>query len=210
MWDWIEFIGYLGTTLTIAAWSMRNCLHLRIAGAGSSIAFLAYGALSASYPIMLTELILLPLNLWRLAQLRRGDARDRVIIGDVARERAWFLRHARSRRIGADCRLAERGAATTGLHLVISGRVVAESGRRLPSGSFIGLDAVFAGGDASGTVRAAGGAEIASLSLADARRLFRACPDFAWHLSIAALGDPPSATSRPADPADTPAIPLAA
>ena len=65
---WIELIGYCGTGLTIVAYAMKASVHLRIAGILSSLAFLVYGYLTASYPVMLMEMILLPLNSFRLAE----------------------------------------------------------------------------------------------------------------------------------------------
>ncbi len=197
MWDWIEIVGYVGTTLTIAAWSMRNCLHLRLAGAGSSLAFLSYGLLSASYPIVVTELILLPLNLWRLAQLRRETRQVPMVAANVAAERGWFLAHAPVCRIDGCDRLIQQGAAVTHVHLVVSGHVAATGGTRLAPGSFIGLEAVFADGPACYGARILGHAEIASLSLDEARRLFARCPGFAWNLGRACMGHPASAGPVP-------------
>lgn len=68
--DWIEAVGYAGTALTIVAYGMRNLVPLRIAGILSSVAFLAYGLLTHSYPLVLMEATLLPINLFRLIELR--------------------------------------------------------------------------------------------------------------------------------------------
>ena len=70
MSDWIEMIGFAGTGLTLAAWGMRDATHLRVAGMASSVAFLAYGLLTESWPVVATEAVLLPLNGFRLWQLR--------------------------------------------------------------------------------------------------------------------------------------------
>ena len=64
-----EIIGYLGTACTIASYSMRTIIPLRILGILSSVFFLAYGLLIESWPILVTEAILLPLNLLRLKQV---------------------------------------------------------------------------------------------------------------------------------------------
>jgi CRP/FNR family transcriptional regulator, cyclic AMP receptor protein len=71
MLDPVELVGYAGTTLTITAYAMRDSVRLRLAGIGSSVAFLAYGVLSGSWPVVATELILLPLNSYRLFELLR-------------------------------------------------------------------------------------------------------------------------------------------
>jgi hypothetical protein len=77
--NWIEAVGYAGTGFTILGYGMRNLIPLRIAGILSSLAFLTYGMLTHSYPLVLMEVLLLPINTYRLLELRtnrrRADAR---------------------------------------------------------------------------------------------------------------------------------------
>ena len=51
--DWIETIGFAGTGFTILAYGARQLVPLRILGIGSSLAFLAYGLLTHSYPLVI-------------------------------------------------------------------------------------------------------------------------------------------------------------
>lgn len=67
--DWIEAVGYAGTGFTIVAYGVKNIIPLRIAGILSSVAFLIYGLLSQSYPLVLMEAVLLPINSFRLLEL---------------------------------------------------------------------------------------------------------------------------------------------
>lgn len=67
--DWIEIVGFVGTGLTFAAWGMRGAVALRAFGIASSVAFLSFGLLSETWPVVATELVLLPLNAFRLWQL---------------------------------------------------------------------------------------------------------------------------------------------
>jgi hypothetical protein len=67
--DWIEATGYAGTTFTIVAYGAKNLVPLRSAAILSSIAFLTYGFFTQSYPLILMELILLPVNLYRLLEI---------------------------------------------------------------------------------------------------------------------------------------------
>jgi energy-converting hydrogenase Eha subunit E len=68
---WIEAIGFFGTACAIAADAMRRMLPLRIAAVLSSLFFLAYGVLIGSMPMIAMELILLPINSFRLLELIR-------------------------------------------------------------------------------------------------------------------------------------------
>jgi hypothetical protein len=65
----VELLGYAGMALTILAYAMKNTVELRLVGIASSVAFLTYGWLIASYPVMIMEAILLPLNLYRLVEM---------------------------------------------------------------------------------------------------------------------------------------------
>lgn len=67
--DWVEIVGFIGTGLTFAAWGMRGAVALRAFGIASSVAFLSFGLLSETWPVVATELVLLPLNAFRLWQL---------------------------------------------------------------------------------------------------------------------------------------------
>jgi len=67
--SWIEAIGYAGTGFTILAYSAKNLIPLRIVAILSSLAFLIYGLLAESYPLVLMEVVLLPINTFRLVEL---------------------------------------------------------------------------------------------------------------------------------------------
>ncbi len=69
--NWIELIGYCGTTATVATYSMRTLVPLRAAGILSSIFFIVYALLAGVWPMLLTELVILPINCWRLYQMMR-------------------------------------------------------------------------------------------------------------------------------------------
>jgi CRP/FNR family cyclic AMP-dependent transcriptional regulator len=68
---WIEAVGFLGSFFTVLTYSMKEMLWLRVAAVLSCLAFLTYGALIGSLPLILMELTLLPINAWRLFELTR-------------------------------------------------------------------------------------------------------------------------------------------
>jgi CRP/FNR family transcriptional regulator, cyclic AMP receptor protein len=84
--DWIEAVGYAGTGFTILAYGAKHLIPLRIAAILSSLAFLAYGLLSHSYPLVLMEVVLLPINIFRLYELIAPQRR--LPAATVARVRA--------------------------------------------------------------------------------------------------------------------------
>lgn len=64
----IEAIGYCGTLATVATYSMRSIIPLRIASIASSLFFIVYAAVMGVWPMLLTEFVILPINCLRLIQ----------------------------------------------------------------------------------------------------------------------------------------------
>ncbi|MET3577941.1 putative membrane protein YfhO [Mesorhizobium robiniae] len=70
---WIEAIGFSGSLFTILTYSMKEMLWLRLTAVLSCLSFATYGVMIESWPLILMEMTLLPINLWRLNELRRAD-----------------------------------------------------------------------------------------------------------------------------------------
>jgi CRP/FNR family transcriptional regulator, cyclic AMP receptor protein len=67
-----EAIGYLASALVLITFCMRDMTALRCMAIASNLAFIAYGALADVGPVLLLHLLLLPINVLRLAGIRRG------------------------------------------------------------------------------------------------------------------------------------------
>ena len=70
----IEPIGYLASALVLATFCMRDMVALRCLAITSNLAFIAYGALADLGPVLLLHLLLLPVNVLRLAGWRAAPA----------------------------------------------------------------------------------------------------------------------------------------
>ncbi len=68
--SWIESIGYLASALVLATFCMRDMAALRCMAIASNLAFIAYGTLADLGPVLLLHLLLLPVNVLRLARWR--------------------------------------------------------------------------------------------------------------------------------------------
>ena len=73
-----ESIGYLASLLVLATFSMRDMVSLRVVAIASNIAFIAYGALAEISPVLLLHVVLLPVNMLRLAESVRSVWRRRA------------------------------------------------------------------------------------------------------------------------------------
>ena len=70
----IEAIGYLASALVLAAFCMRDMVALRCTAIASNLAFIAYGALADLGPVLVLHLLLLPVNVGRLAGSRKSTS----------------------------------------------------------------------------------------------------------------------------------------
>ncbi len=67
---WIEATGFMGSLFTVLTYSMKTMAWLRVTALLSCASFAAYGIMIGSWPLILMELVLLPINLLRLIELR--------------------------------------------------------------------------------------------------------------------------------------------
>ncbi|WP_457094480.1 Crp/Fnr family transcriptional regulator [Microvirga sp. P5_D2] len=68
---WVEAIGWLGAGLAIAGSAMKTIIPLRCIGIVTNVVSLTYASIMGLYPSMTVNLILLPLNAYRLYQMLR-------------------------------------------------------------------------------------------------------------------------------------------
>jgi CRP/FNR family cyclic AMP-dependent transcriptional regulator len=85
---WVQLVGYVASLLVLSTFYMKAMIPLRCVAIVSNVAFLTYGYFAGLYPVFFLHVVLLPLNILRLYQLRRliegarraskGELRDRV------------------------------------------------------------------------------------------------------------------------------------
>jgi CRP/FNR family cyclic AMP-dependent transcriptional regulator len=66
-----EATGWIACVLEVYAFQEKTMIPLRVAAVFACLFGFAYGYLSHAYPSMAVSVALLPLNLWRLKELRR-------------------------------------------------------------------------------------------------------------------------------------------
>ena len=74
----IELSGWSAASLTMMTFVCRDMVRLRMLALGANAAFVAYGAMAALTPVLVLHLVLAPINLWRLVELRRLPFGGRV------------------------------------------------------------------------------------------------------------------------------------
>ena len=70
---WVEVIGYVGSVLVAGSLVMVSVVKLRVINLGGAVAFVAYGLLIGSYPLVLTNGFITVVNVYHLSRIFRAD-----------------------------------------------------------------------------------------------------------------------------------------
>lgn len=140
-----DLFGYAAAALVFATFCMKTMPALRGIAVASNLAFIAYGALAELMPVLVLHGALLPLNLGRLASLRR-DLRlaEEAAAAPAETDFRWLASHGVLRDLPAGVLLFERGEEASSLFVILDGRVdLPEVGVMLKAGDMLGEIALF-------------------------------------------------------------------
>lgn len=70
-----ELLGWMAAALTLSSFCCRDVLYLRLLALGANASFIAYALLAGIQPVLALHLLLAPVNIWRLFELREGTHR---------------------------------------------------------------------------------------------------------------------------------------
>ena len=68
-----DWLGWSAAALTLLAFAARDMAVLRLTALAANLSFIAYGATAQLWPVLVLHLVLVPLNLLRLLQLRQAS-----------------------------------------------------------------------------------------------------------------------------------------
>jgi CRP/FNR family transcriptional regulator, cyclic AMP receptor protein len=123
---------------------VKTMIPLRWLAIGSNLGFVAYGAMHPSYPMLFLHAALLPINIWRLAQMTRLTQRVEAVRGESALSAIWLRPYMRSKRIKAGTVLFKRGDLGDRLYLLAEGSIeLVEIGSHIIPGQVFGEIAFF-------------------------------------------------------------------
>ncbi|ABG29954.1 cyclic nucleotide-binding protein [Roseobacter denitrificans] len=123
---WIEAVGWLASILTVASYSVATMLPLRLLAIASSVCFAAYAFTLQLWPLLAMELILLPINIYRLWQVLA--LRGKLSRATVSTESDFSIIKAYGKRktIKAGEVVFQRGDPVDQLYFIAKGRVSIE------------------------------------------------------------------------------------
>lgn len=127
-----------GILLTVVQFWMKTMIPLRFIGIVTNVLFLIYSSLAWIWPTFLLNCIVLPLNAWRLHEMRelirKTQAASATGFDMSALEPYMTKRSVRQNEI-----LFQKGDAADTMFLVVSGRLqLPETGIEIAQGSMVG------------------------------------------------------------------------
>jgi len=142
--DLIEAIGWVAAIFTIATYSVRTMMTLRIVAILSSLFFTIYAALLQLWPLLGMELILLPINIYRLSQIVSLRNRlSRAIERDMV-DFSVIKAYGKARRVEEGSVIFQRGDPVDRLYYIGAGKVMIEDvGVVVTAGDIFGEIAFF-------------------------------------------------------------------
>ena len=178
-----EFAGYIAAGLVFATFYMRTMIPLRVAGIMSNIVFLIYSWLAGLMPIFILHSALLPLNLWRLMQIRAlvREVR-RTSVGDLPVES--LLPFMTSRRAEAGEILFRSGDTAHEMFYLLNGVIrLRELDKTLGPGAMLGEISLFAPGrERTATAVCDTDVELLAITADKVMQLYYQNPRFGFHV----------------------------
>jgi len=119
----VELLGWAAAGFTLLTFSMRTMLPLRVSAIASNVFFISYAGLGGLPPVLVLHSILLPFNIWRLAEIlrtRRSITRARR----GALDPAWLKSMSSARKAyPSGAIIFEKNDPPDYIYFVLSGRV---------------------------------------------------------------------------------------
>lgn len=179
----LEFVGYVAAGLVFATFYMKTMIPLRVVGISSNVTFLLYSWFAGVMPLFVLHAALLPLNIWRLMQIRALVREVRkVAVGDLPLES--LLPFMSPRRAEAGEVLFRRGDAAGEMFHLMSGAVrLEELGKTLGPGAMLGEISMFAPRrERTATAVCDTDVELLSITADKVMQLYYQNPRFGFHV----------------------------
>ncbi len=133
-----NMLALIGAIFFVATLLMRTMVPLRVTGIISDVFFICYGVLSGTVTTLILYILLLPINIFRLAQMLRLVKRARVAAqGDLSMD--WIKPFMHRRKYGKGDVLFRKGDRANEMFFTVTGKfLVTELGIELPPGRLVG------------------------------------------------------------------------
>jgi hypothetical protein len=178
-----EIVGVAAAAASLYAANAKTIIPLRVAAIIANLLAMAYSFMHGTYPTLMLNAALLPLNAWRLYQmLQLIRAIDAAIERDMNAE--WLLKYMRPKRYKAGELMMERNEYATEAFYVIAGEVeIVEIKQTRGPGTLLGEIGLFTpNGRRIMSVRCKTDVEAAKIGYDQIKELYFQNPQFGFRL----------------------------
>jgi CRP/FNR family cyclic AMP-dependent transcriptional regulator len=178
---WVEGVGYCASLLVFCTFYMKTMIPLRAVAITSNIVFMTYGLAGGLYPVFALHVVLLPLNCFRLLQMRTLIRRVREAThGNMSTE--WLIPLMTRHKLKSGDILFRRGDPANSMYLILTGSVrLVELDVTLGPGTLIGEIGLFAPDNRrTGTALCESDVEIGAITDAKVLQLYYQNPAFGF------------------------------
>lgn len=133
-----QLAAYAGILLTVVQYWMKTMIPLRVVGIVTNVLFLFYAGLAGILPTFLLNCIVLPLNIYRVHEMRQLIRRtQRAARADL--DMTWLQPFMTRRRTKKGQVIFRKGDMAEAMYLVVSGRfLLQEINIELKEGAVVG------------------------------------------------------------------------
>ena len=178
-----DLLGYIAAAGTLVSITMRTMIPLRAVAIGVSVVSLAYGIEKGSVPTIVLQMILLPVNTYRLHEMWRLTRQVRsAAAGDLSLD--WLKRFMHRKRFKAGDVVCRRGDPAVAMYYVIRGRfVVQELNEAIGADEVVGeVGLIVPDQTRTRTIACTQDGELLELRYDEVRQLYYQNPEFGFWL----------------------------
>jgi hypothetical protein len=141
---WLELLGYVGGLLVFSSFYLKTMIRLRFVAIASNLLFVAYGLIGELVPILVLHLLLLPLNICRLIEIKQLIRKVRASEQSGTTAPALIVPFMTQVRRTKGHQLFGKGDRADCVYYVLDGAAhLVEKNMVIPPGQMIGIIGIF-------------------------------------------------------------------
>lgn len=174
----------LAAVLIVVSAFVKTIIPLRWLAVAANAGFIVYGLMHPALLILALHATLLPINLWRVAEMHRLTRRIRRAVAAGREVQVWLRPYMKRKRLRPGAVLFRQGDVADRLYFLASGRLeVVERGTQIAAGQMFGEIAFFSPeGRRTGTVRCIEAATVLSIDETTFKQLLFQNPAFGFEI----------------------------
>ena len=175
-----DLLGYLGGAMVFATFYLKTMIRLRLVAIGSNVVFIIYAAMGHLVPIMVLHILLLPLNIWRLYEVKQLISKVRASAQSGMATPELIVPYLRSVWRNKGEAIFKRGDSADCVYYLFEGAVrLKDKNLIVPQGQMIGINGIFsAEHQRTDTAVCLSDVELGVISKDKILELFYQSPDF--------------------------------